>query len=157
MRGLSAIIMLENIVEKTNASRKEQGLERVEPWQMFDLIGGTSTGGQVTPQIMYPYQTNLYHRIIAIMLGRLRMTMSECRAAYENLSEKAFTPVHSKAHIVAAGRAFWKGSATFDVTKLESAIRQVLAENQQNIQNHPLKALLKEDEPSAGEARACKV
>ena len=45
MRGLSAIIMLEHIVESANARRKDQGLESLEPWQMFDMIGGTSTGG----------------------------------------------------------------------------------------------------------------
>lgn len=48
MRALSAIIMLEHIVKSTNSHREDQGLEVLEPWQMFDMIGGTSTGGQVT-------------------------------------------------------------------------------------------------------------
>lgn len=33
---------------KVNAARKAHGLRPQEPWQLFDLIGGTSTGGCVT-------------------------------------------------------------------------------------------------------------
>lgn len=45
------------------------------PWEYFELIGGTSTGG-----------------LIAIMLGRMRMTVRECEAAYRKLSH-VFTQV----------------------------------------------------------------
>ncbi len=47
VRGLSSIIILENLMTKVNAARKEQGLLPKEPWQLFDMIGGTSTGGYV--------------------------------------------------------------------------------------------------------------
>jgi patatin-like phospholipase/acyl hydrolase len=45
VRGRSAIIMLEHIVDKANDCRADQGLPALEPRQMFDMIGGTSTGG----------------------------------------------------------------------------------------------------------------
>ncbi|KAK1973900.1 hypothetical protein LZ30DRAFT_609526, partial [Colletotrichum cereale] len=58
--------------------RKAQGLEHVpRPCECFDFIGGTSTGG---------YR----HSIIAIMLGRLRMTVNECIREYREVAQKAF-------------------------------------------------------------------
>lgn len=50
------------------------GLDRVPaPYQYFDMICGTSTGG-----------------IIAIMLGRLKMTVEECIDAYLELGKIVF-------------------------------------------------------------------
>ena len=45
MRGLSAILILDHIMRNINTQRKADGKEPVEPWQYFDLMGGTSTGG----------------------------------------------------------------------------------------------------------------
>jgi len=45
------------------------------------------------------------------------MILNDCRAAYEELSKDAFTPLHSKLNIAAAGWGIWKGSATLDVEK----------------------------------------
>lgn len=45
VRGLSALVILEQILEQTNDSRKSQGFEAQEPWQVFDMIGGMGTGG----------------------------------------------------------------------------------------------------------------
>ena len=53
----------------------------LDPWEEFDMIGGTSTGG-----------------IIAIMLGRLRMSLDECQQAYTVLSETIFTPERNRAN-----------------------------------------------------------
>ncbi|KAH8201376.1 hypothetical protein TruAng_004459 [Truncatella angustata] len=56
--------------------RESKGLDRVpKPCDHFDVIGGTSTGG-----------------IIAIMLGRLSMTVNECIQAYDKVGQAAFTP-----------------------------------------------------------------
>jgi patatin-like phospholipase/acyl hydrolase len=44
-----------------------------KPYDCFDLIGGTSTGG-----------------LIALMLGRLRMTVDECIEAYLELMPTVF-------------------------------------------------------------------
>ncbi|KAL1978248.1 hypothetical protein VTN31DRAFT_1107 [Thermomyces dupontii] len=71
-RGLSSLLILEHIMEKI---RDENSLDHVpRPCEHFDLIGGTSTGG-----------------IIAIMLGRLRMTVDECIRAYRDLAKRAFS------------------------------------------------------------------
>lgn len=45
VRGLSSILILKEIFSRLNADR---GLgDQLQPWQVFDLIGGTSTGGYV--------------------------------------------------------------------------------------------------------------
>jgi patatin-like phospholipase/acyl hydrolase len=54
VRGLSALLILREIMEQI---RKTTNTERLPlPFQYFDLIGGTGTGG-----------------LIALMLGRLQM------------------------------------------------------------------------------------
>jgi patatin-like phospholipase/acyl hydrolase len=45
VRGLSALVMLEQLMEAANGKRAGMNLEPQEPWEMFDMIGGTSTGG----------------------------------------------------------------------------------------------------------------
>lgn len=45
MRGLSSILILDHIMRNINTQRKADGKEPQEPWQYFDLMGGTSTGG----------------------------------------------------------------------------------------------------------------
>lgn len=45
VRGLAALVVLEQVMEVANEERRKFGLPRQEPWQMFDIIGGTSTGG----------------------------------------------------------------------------------------------------------------
>ena len=41
VRGLSIIMILKSIMRNLNRKRKTN----LEPWQEFDMIGGTSTGG----------------------------------------------------------------------------------------------------------------
>ena len=76
VRGLSIIIILKHIMRNLNRRRKLE----TQPWEEFDMIGGTSTGG-----------------IIAIMLGRLRMTLDQCEAAYMKLSSNVFKKSRSSA------------------------------------------------------------
>jgi patatin-like phospholipase/acyl hydrolase len=45
VRGLSELVILEQIMEKINIRREQEDLPPQEPWQAFDMIGGTSTGG----------------------------------------------------------------------------------------------------------------
>lgn len=47
IRGLSALVCLEQLIDAANIHRQRYKLEPLEPWQMFDMIGGTSTGGYV--------------------------------------------------------------------------------------------------------------
>jgi patatin-like phospholipase/acyl hydrolase len=45
VRGLSSIMILQRIMNSFN--RKRGDGRKLQPWQIFDLIGGTSTGGYV--------------------------------------------------------------------------------------------------------------
>ncbi|KAI8410960.1 hypothetical protein FOFC_07554 [Fusarium oxysporum] len=102
IRGISSLLVLEHIMEKIQKAKKLDEVPR--PCDYFDLIGGTSTGG-----------------IIAIMLGRLRMTVDECIRAYKKVAQQAFTP--KRTSIFPASP-----SGTFSATQLEAAIKQTVRE-----------------------------
>ncbi|KAK4966329.1 hypothetical protein LTR42_011490 [Elasticomyces elasticus] len=68
VRGLSTLYLLREIMQQLNDEREALTLNRVKPCEIFDLIGGTSTGG-----------------LIAIMLGRLEMDVDECITEYKKL------------------------------------------------------------------------
>ncbi|PGH27746.1 hypothetical protein AJ80_00534 [Polytolypa hystricis UAMH7299] len=71
VRGLSSLYILKGIMDRLNS--KKEARDRMKPCEVFDLIGGSSTGG-----------------LIAIMLGRLEMDVDECIEAYNNLVESVF-------------------------------------------------------------------
>lgn len=48
VRGLSALVLLEQLMDLSNNEREKRNLRPQEPWEMFDMIGGTSTGGLVS-------------------------------------------------------------------------------------------------------------
>lgn len=48
VRGLSAVMMLKYIMKQVNAEREI----KLEPYQVFDLMGGTSTGGYVITNVL---------------------------------------------------------------------------------------------------------
>ncbi|PVH67508.1 FabD/lysophospholipase-like protein, partial [Cadophora sp. DSE1049] len=74
VRGLSTLYILKSIIDRLNNERKTASLPPVKPCEVFDLIGGTSTGG-----------------LIAIMLGRLEMDVNECIEAYSDLAAAVFS------------------------------------------------------------------
>lgn len=45
VRGLSTLYILKGIMDKLNHDRTAAGHRTVEPCEIFDVIGGTSTGG----------------------------------------------------------------------------------------------------------------
>jgi patatin-like phospholipase/acyl hydrolase len=45
VRGLSTLYILKSIMDRLNNERKTASLPPVKPCEVFDLIGGTSTGG----------------------------------------------------------------------------------------------------------------
>jgi patatin-like phospholipase/acyl hydrolase len=45
VRGLSTLYILKGLMTRLNNNRQDAGLPRVKPCEVFDLIGGTSTGG----------------------------------------------------------------------------------------------------------------
>jgi hypothetical protein len=63
VRGLSTLYILQRIMERLNFEREEAGLRPKKPCEIFDLIGGTSTGGYVS----------LLHIQVAIHLPLLNM------------------------------------------------------------------------------------
>ncbi|KAF2152447.1 phospholipase [Myriangium duriaei CBS 260.36] len=79
IRGLSSLCILKQIMDQLNDLKEESGQARVKPSQVFDLIGGTNTGG-----------------LIAIMLGRLEMDVDECIEAYIRLAESVFGDILDK-------------------------------------------------------------
>lgn len=83
---------------------------------------------------------HLHYRLIAVMLGRLRLSIEECKNAYTNLARNAFTPKNwasSTAAKVTLG-------PKFKTAPLEEAIKSLIGDNADA-------ELLKENNP------ACKV
>ncbi|KIO25016.1 hypothetical protein M407DRAFT_244232 [Tulasnella calospora MUT 4182] len=95
VRGIISLIILEQIMHEVAPNAR--------PCEWFDLIGGTSTGG-----------------LIAIMLGRLRMTIPECIAAYRELAQEVFDV---DAVRVAVNL---RNGAKFSGTKLQQAVEKVV-------------------------------
>ncbi|RPA79808.1 FabD/lysophospholipase-like protein [Ascobolus immersus RN42] len=107
VRGLSTLIILRYIMEQLD---EERGFH-LEPWQEFDLIGGTSTGG-----------------LLAIMLGRLRMSIDECEDAYLQLSRRIFTPARKDVDVAGRVYDFLKANGKFDAKPLEEIVKHLLIE-----------------------------
>ena len=76
VRGLSSLLILRSLMETVDPESPPK------PCDYFDMIGGTSTGG-----------------LIAVMLGRLRMTVDECTAAYTSLSDRVFEKTSHRVNI----------------------------------------------------------
>lgn len=92
--------------------RTERGFtheEKLEPWQEFDMIGGTSTGG-----------------LLAIMLGRLRMSIDDCESAYLNMSRTIFTRSRAAANYVGRAYDFLQAGAKFEAQPLEDSIKNAI-------------------------------
>ncbi|KAL6406095.1 phospholipase [Ilyonectria robusta] len=118
VRGLSSLMILQNLMSTIDPDSPPK------PCDYFDMIGGTSTGG-----------------LIAIMLGRLRMTVDECITAYTSLSDKVFEKKSRRVKING------KLQGRFDTAALEQAVKQILTDN-----GHGEDALLKDPSNTA-----CKV
>jgi patatin-like phospholipase/acyl hydrolase len=106
-RGLSSLYILKAIMLRLNAERANAGLPIVKPCEVFDLIGGTSTGG-----------------LIAIMLGRLEMDVDECIDAYRKLTETIFKSKKNRMGLSLKGDV----SARFSSETLRDAIKTVVNE-----------------------------
>ncbi|CZR43873.1 uncharacterized protein FPRO_13681 [Fusarium proliferatum ET1] len=121
VRGLSSLMILQNLMSTIDPDAPPK------PCDYFDMIAGTSTGG-----------------LIAIMLGRLRMTVDECIAAYSSLSNKVF---EKKSHRVKINGQL---QGRFDSAALEQAVKQTLADS-----GHSKDALLKDCSDDACKVLVC--
>ncbi|KAF2274187.1 FabD/lysophospholipase-like protein [Westerdykella ornata] len=108
VRGLSTLYILKSLMALLNHQRQSDGLPQVKPCEVFDLIGGTSTGG-----------------LIAIMLGRLEMDVDTCIASYSELMKTVFEEKSSWFPVSWSGKV----KARFDSAKLKSAIEDVVSNN----------------------------
>ncbi|KAH6623956.1 acyl transferase/acyl hydrolase/lysophospholipase, partial [Chaetomium tenue] len=117
VRGLSSLMILKQLMEAIDPQQPPR------PCDYFHMIGGNSTGG-----------------LIAIMLGRMRMTVDECILAYNKLAPKVFTKVHHRISV-------WTGETQgrFDHIALKTEIKALLKDDPD--------ASLREDE----EDSCCKV
>ena len=87
VRGLSSLVILQRLMTHINEAirdqrRSDDTRNGVEPHEVFDLFAGTSTGG-----------------LIAIMLGKLGMTLQESIQAYHDLSKSVFGKKHIRGRI----------------------------------------------------------
>ncbi|KAI9890774.1 MAG: hypothetical protein M1814_003705 [Vezdaea aestivalis] len=98
VRGYSELVILDELMLKVQKQKKLD--EPPKPCDLFDLICGTSTGG-----------------IIALMLGRLKMTVQETMRVYEQVSIEIFGKPKGKLHF-SEGR--------FSATSLESIIKRTI-------------------------------
>ncbi|KAF2874191.1 hypothetical protein BDV95DRAFT_616739 [Massariosphaeria phaeospora] len=115
VRGLSALMILEQLMEAVNPDAPPK------PCDYFDMIGGTSTGG-----------------LIAVMLGRLRMSVADCITAYLSLSDRVFRKTQHR--VTVRGKV----QGRFNAEELMRAVKEVVKQ-----QGLPEAVLLK-DVPEAG-------
>ena len=87
IRGLSEILILKELMLQVQIQSKLDFTP--EPWQCFDLICGTSTGG-----------------LIATLIGRLGKTLDEC----ENLFREFGSQIFAGGSISQKTRLVFKGS-----------------------------------------------
>ncbi|KAI9678308.1 MAG: hypothetical protein M1817_006254 [Caeruleum heppii] len=127
IRGVSELIILQQLMLDI---KRSQGLaDPPKPSDVFDLIGGTSTGG-----------------LIALLLGRLRLSVQEAVDEYTELSKQVFSerkPKHK--------------DGMFKATLLEELIQDVVKrkgfpKNASGVADPDLKLI----EPD-GEGNGCKV
>ena len=71
------------------AATQSSSLATYLPAHYFDYLAGTSTGGSVNC-LSFIISLLTVPRLIAIMLGRLHMTVDECLATYEKSAERVF-------------------------------------------------------------------
>ncbi|PGH11415.1 hypothetical protein AJ79_04916 [Helicocarpus griseus UAMH5409] len=104
VRGLSSLRILQGLMGRVNNERRVAGLSAVKPCELFDLIGGTSTGG-----------------LIAIMLGRLEMDVDQCITEYSRMIQQIF---RKKSLPVS-----WKGriKGRFDTSNLTHCLQETMA------------------------------
>ena len=84
VRGLSSLLILRALMIQINLRLTELRLNegQLQPHHVFKLVAGTSTGG-----------------LIALMLGKMGMTVDECIEQYESLSKTVFGKKHIRGRI----------------------------------------------------------
>jgi hypothetical protein len=134
-------------MDEENAKRKKDGEEPLsrlpKPCDFFDLIGGTSTGGCVALYIydhlisLTRYTKSVHYRIIALMLGRLRMDVDTAIDHYDDLAKQVFSDMKRC------------GDGKFKAKKLKEVIKSMV----ETVTRDPESPLL---EPEGDQAGVCR-
>ncbi|KAF7976548.1 hypothetical protein HWV62_6199 [Athelia sp. TMB] len=103
VRGVSSLSILKTIMAKV-AGVTEAEARNLKPCEYFDMIAGTSTGG-----------------LIAIMLGRLHMTIGQVEDEYYDLSSKVF-----KNNAGSDSLSSYTQIAYYDAKLFEECIKHIL-------------------------------
>ncbi|SPN97063.1 uncharacterized protein DNG_00579 [Cephalotrichum gorgonifer] len=123
VRGISEAVILHEIMTRIQKELALPCLPR--PCDYFHLIGGTSTGGHVCCIFIClggnVNSANVTSSLIAIMLGRLRMTTREVIDEYEAISETIFR------------RKNRRFDRTYKEDKLVEAINKVAGSRTENL------------------------
>ncbi|KAK3167171.1 hypothetical protein OEA41_010297 [Lepraria neglecta] len=114
VRGLSMLQILKQLMNVVDPESPPK------PCDYFDMIGGTSTGGLVSEAICDTRHITNGYSLVAIMLGRLQMTIDDCIDAYISLSDRVFQKRRHRVTI--------KGNVQgrFDSDELERAIKEIV-------------------------------
>ncbi|KAG6848538.1 hypothetical protein H0H93_016158 [Arthromyces matolae] len=100
VRGISSLYILQAIMAKVSKDPD------VKPCKYFDMMCGTSTGG-----------------LIALMLGRLQMTIPECINLYTSLASDIFS-----ANLPQRTWNFSKSGAYYKPDKFEQGLKKIIKE-----------------------------
>ena len=112
IRGLSELLILKEIMERIGTQERRE--ETPLPCDYFDLIGGTSTGGLVLV-VMSSCPVNLsLSSLIALMLGRLGMSVDKAISCYGNLAQDVFSDTQTG------------GDGKFKAKKLEKVFKNIV-------------------------------
>ncbi|KAF3358216.1 hypothetical protein VDGD_03089 [Verticillium dahliae] len=113
VRGLASLMILKKVMDQSCPGKK--------PCEVFDMIGGTSTGG-----------------FIAIMLGRLEMSVDDCIASYVKFMGQVFPQVQEVKSFAGLVGHFWPSLGTvvkvgvdgekWDHSVLEKVIKDLIRE-----------------------------
>ena len=116
VKGLSSLFALKVLMEAIDPDSPPR------PCEVFDLIGGTGTGGHVIFQIPLCSYANEC-RLIAVMLGRLGMSVDECIEQYVELVRRIFALERTSG---IDGRRLHVSRLELDPTKLDVAMKDIL-------------------------------
>ncbi|MCJ1378657.1 hypothetical protein MMC17_001756 [Xylographa soralifera] len=116
IRGVSELLILHEIMSRLQFDLKLDKLPL--PCDCFHLIGGTNTGGYENPFHLQPepcldnlrelsraYNQDIHpltlrrFSLVALMLGRLRMSTSEALEQYDAVAQKIFSEGNRRSHL----------------------------------------------------------
>ncbi|KAI8952360.1 acyl transferase/acyl hydrolase/lysophospholipase [Xylaria longipes] len=78
---------------------------------------------------IFPPNWLLSTSLIALMLGRLRMSILDCIEAYKRLSTRVFKPKRGRMNVIGRSKDLWSLSGSFDADELSRAIQDIVEQS----------------------------